>query len=69
MGLKHNFAAAILASTALGISAQSTGTQGIGDKTAQNVASALKIPVNGDIDISGVNSSQFGPGVQLDIVG
>jgi hypothetical protein len=69
MGLKHNFAAAILASTALGASAQSTGAQGIGDKTTQNVASTLTIPVNGDISISGVGSSQFGPGVQLDIVG
>lgn len=69
MSLKHNFAAALLATTALGTSAQSTGAQSIGDKTTQNVASTLTIPVNADISIGGTQSSHFGPGVQLDIVG
>lgn len=69
MSLKHNFAAALLATTAMGASAQSTGAQGIGDKTTQNVASTLTVPVNADISIGGTQSSQFGPGVQLDIVG
>ncbi len=68
MSLKQNIAATILASTTLGASAQSTGTQSLGNRTTENVASTLTIPLNRDITIGGVRSSQFGSGIQLDMV-